>query len=110
MCLTGGKHYSRDITSESYRNGTNIEVHKVLLEGFIKKFGEPTDVYNVAVTNAVRHEFNRNIVVWVDQKGNRLIISSLATKVDEGMLTLESSEKIKADGAEEKMADQLRKF
>lgn len=110
LCLTGGKYYSRDKTSDSYRNASNIEVHKVLLEGFTKKFGKPTAIDNDSVSNALGQEFNRNVVVWIDEKGNKLMISSLATKVDEGMLVLESAAKVKADKADKKKADQMRNF
>ncbi len=110
ICLFGEDYYTQDTTSDSYRVVSNTEVFKVLFNGFKKKYGKPTAIDNDTVTNALGNEFERIVVVWIDKKGNKLTISNLATKVNEGMLMLESSEKIKAEKIKEKKADKQRNF
>jgi len=110
LCLFGEDYYTQDTTSDSYRVASNIEVFKVLFNGFKKKYGKPTAVDNDTVTNALGNEFDRIVVVWIDKNGNKLTISNLATKVNEGMLILESSEKLKVDKTEEKKAEKQRNF
>jgi len=110
LCVTGEKSASRDKTTDSYRLASNTEVHVALLKGFTKKFGAPSKIENSSVRNRLGTEFSRNSAAWVDKKGNKLTIISMASKIDEGMLLLESAQQIRKDEAQSGKAEQQRKF
>jgi hypothetical protein len=110
LCVTGEDSASRDRTTDSYRLASNSEIHKVLVSGFTKKYGAPSKIDNSTVSNRFGTEFNRNVVVWVDNKGNKLTLMSMATKIDEGMILLESANQLKKDKAESNRAESKRDF
>ncbi len=111
VCLTGKDMYSIDTTAkESFRIASNVEVYKVLLAGFTKKFGVPAKIDTSSARNKLGTEFERQTAIWLDKAGNRLLLTSMATKIDEGALIMESAQNIKKDRAEETAADQQRKF
>lgn len=110
LCVTGEESASRDRTTDSYRLASNSEIHETLAKGFTKKFGAPSKIDNDTVTNGFGTQFNRNVVVWVDKKGNKLTLMSMASKVNEGMLLLESAKQIKKDKAESRQAEGKRDF
>lgn len=111
VCLTGKDMYSIDTTAkESFRIASNVEVYKVLLAGFAKKFGAPAKIDTSSVRNKLGTEFERQTAIWLDKKGNRLLLTSMGRKIDEGALIMESAQNIKKNRAEETAADQQRKF
>ena len=81
-----------------------------MVSGFTKKFGAPSKVDNSTVSNRFGTEFNRNVVVWIDKNGNKLTLMSMATKIDEGMILLESANQLKKDKAESKQVESKRDF
>jgi hypothetical protein len=107
LCVTGD---SRDITANSYRSASNTEVHVALLKGFTKKFGTPSTIDNSTVSNRFGTEFNSNKAVWIDQKGNKLTLLSMVSKIDQGGVLLESAQQLRKDEAESRKADQQRNF
>lgn len=107
LCITGE---SRDRTADSPRVASNTEVHAALLKGFTKKFGTPSKIENSPVRNRLGAEFIRNSATWVDKKGNKLTIISMVSKIDEGMLLLESAQQIRKDEEQNEKAEQHRKF
>ena len=110
LCLTGEKALSRDKTTDSNRFASNTEVHVTLLKGFTKKFGAPSKIENSSVRNRLGTEFSRSLAVWVDKKGNKLTIMSMASKIDEGMLILESAQQVRKNEAQSGKAEQQRRF
>jgi len=110
LCVTGEDSASRDRATDSYRLASNAEIHKVLVKGFSKKYGAPSKIDNSTVTNGFGTEFNRSVVVWIDKKGNKLTLASMVTKVDEGMIFLESAKQLKKDKAESSRAESKRDF
>lgn len=110
LCPTGEDYYSTDETKESYTVVSNIEVHGVLLKGFTKKFGLPTDVTNQTIQNRFGTKFNQSAVTWIDKKGNSLMLLNIANKTTEGLLMMESAQKIKLDKEKKKAANQQRSF
>lgn len=91
------------------QKSSNEIIYNTLKQGFTKKFGVPK-VTNDKVRNGYGTEFNLQSVVWIDQKGNRLTVYNRLSKVDEGVLLLESASQIKADKEARKLEDASRKF
>jgi len=110
LCVTGEDSHSRDKTANSYRIASNNEVHVALVKGFTKKFGSPSKFENSSVSNRMGAEFQRNIAVWIDKKGNKLTLINMANKIDEGMVLLESAQQLRKDQAESRNADAQRNF
>ena len=109
-CFTGEEYYSKDTTKKSYTIASNLEVHSVLTKGFTKKFGKPSDIKNMPIHNSLGTEYNRNIVIWKDKKGNELKLFSLFSKTNDGLLLLESHQKVKLDAEKSKEEDKQRNF
>jgi hypothetical protein len=110
LCVTGEKSGSRDRTTESARFASNTEVHTDLVKGFTRKFGAPTEIDDSTVKSMFGTEFNSNSVTWIDKKGNRLFLSSILGKVDQGVLMLQSAQQVMKDKAEEQAADKKRAY
>lgn len=116
-CFTGKDVGSRDVTdksisfAESLRYGpSNITIHAALLKGFTKKFGKPSKIKNTTETNGVGTKFTVNTATWIDKSGNRLTLMSMLNDINTGFVSLESNQNIKKEIAEERAADQKRKF
>lgn len=109
-CFTGEDYYSRDTTKESYTIASNVQVHSVLSKGFTKKFGKPFDVKNMPMRNRLGTDYNRNIVMWKDKKGNELTLFSIFNKANDGVLLLKSHQKIKLDTEKRKAEEKQRNF
>ena len=91
------------------REASNIEVHRTLLEGYQNKFGAPK-IESEDVQTRVGLHHKREIATWVDKLGNRLILMSIANNINQGILLLQSAEKISADEAKEKNQKKSREF
>lgn len=102
-CFTGG-------TRTKYTEASNIEVHRILKEGFTQKFGKPSSVSLVPARTGIGVEYTIEMVSWDDQKGNKLTLIPMVGKVDEGALLMESAEFIKQRKAEEAAENANRKF
>lgn len=93
----------------SINTSSNEIIYGTLKQGFTKKFGVPK-VANDKVRNGYGTEFNLQSIVWNDQKGNRLTVYNRLSKVDEGVLLLESASQLKAEKEVSKLIDASRKF
>ncbi len=103
-CITGkgSKKY------EQYTEASNAEVHSTLTAGFTKKFGKPDSVIREPVRTRIGVEYEQQIVIWKDRRGNKLQLVSMAGTVTEGMITFESAEYLKQE-AEKNAADEAKK-
>lgn len=110
VCLTGEEYHSKDVTSGSERNLSNVKVHKLLSKGFRKKFGQPTIVKDSEVQNGLGMSFKDQVVMWEDKQGNRLRLMLRMDKIDEGLMIIESAERLSKEALEEKQEEQNRKF
>ena len=110
FCVTGEKYGSVDATKETYRPVSNIEVHETLAKGFKKKFGKPYHSEDFVRSTGLGVRVNSNLTEWKDKKGNKLTLLSMSDKIDEGLLLLQSAEKIKQDEADTKKEEEDRKF
>ena len=63
LCITGETSGSVNKITDPNRLASNAEIHKVLVNGFTKKFGAPLKVGNLILKNSFGTEFNNNIVV-----------------------------------------------
>lgn len=110
LCVTGKDNYSKDTTEAEERFASNTEVHSALLKGFTKKFGPPSKTENTSVKNRFGAEFDSSSAIWIDKKGNMLTISKIASKVDEGLLLLESAQQLREDQTNKAKTDNQRRF
>ena len=110
LCVTGEDSHSKDKTTNSYRLASNTEVHAALLKGFTEKLGTPSKNDNLSASNRFGAVFNRNVVVWIDKKGNKLTLMSIASKIDDGIVLLESAQQLRKGESENRKADQQRNF
>lgn len=108
-CMTGEKYMSMD-TTNSNKIASNTEIHNALVEGFSKKFGRPSTVDNSTVSNKLGTKFNRNATTWTDKKGNKLILNSMDSNIDDGSVILLSAERIRQLIDDNKKTEKLRKF
>jgi hypothetical protein len=91
------------------REVSNIEVHQTLLEGYRNKFGNPKIEIENVQTRIGSHQ-KREIATWMDKLGNRLILMSMTNNLNQGILLLQSAEKISADEVREKNQNKSRAF
>ena len=110
LCVTGEGAGSQDIATGSNEKTSNTEIHASLVKGFTKKFGAPTEAGNLPLSNGFGAGFSSNIVMWKDKKGNKLTLISVATKIGEGGLVLESAQLLRKKQQEKSAAEQQRKF
>jgi hypothetical protein len=109
-CLTGEEFLSRDrVSGDKNRLVDNAEVHKVLREGFQKKFGSPKVLTN-QVRNGFGAKFQQEILSWTDAAGNRLTLFSFVSDLNTGTLLLESFNAVEDREREEREADAQREF
>lgn len=95
---------------EQYTVAANTKVHSTLTAGFTKKFGEPDSAKNVPVRTKMGVEYTQQFVTWKDKRGNKLQLVSMADTVNEGLITLESSEHLKQEAEKKAEAEARRKF
>lgn len=102
-CLTGtGKD------DNQHTKATNTEVHSTLTAGFTKKFGEPDSVNTKPVRTRNGVEYEQQLVTWLDNRGNKLVLLSILGLVTQGFITLESSEYLEQE-AEKNAENAARK-
>lgn len=89
-CFTGGG-------SPRYTEASNIQVHLVLKEGFTKKLGKPSSVAQMPIRTRLGVEYTREVVFWVDQKGNAVKLYSMTDRVDKGTLLMQSAALLEKD-------------
>jgi len=109
-CITGKDAFSKDIALNTGQILSNVEVHQLLFKGFINKFGEPTIVKDSEVQNGLGMSFQDQIVMWEDKKGNRLRLILRFDKLDQGLLIMESAQKLEQEAAQEKVEQNNRQF
>lgn len=109
-CPTGEDNLSFDTTQGKSVPADNITIHRVLVDGFTKKFGHPDSVENSPVQTRLGTELSRSTVQWKDKRGNELILISIGTKIGSGGILLRSAEKVKKDKEAETSAQERRKF
>lgn len=85
-CFTGQGARRHEI----YTEASNTQVHADLVAGFAKKFGKPDSVLNEAVRTRLGVQYTKNLIIWIDKKGNRLRLASISGTVGEGLLYFES--------------------
>lgn len=100
MCATGMK----------FSNASNMEIHRALRLGFAKKFGPADEIKNSPVRNSIGIVDQSIVVVWRDKQGNRLTLSSMNGKFDEGLLQLSSSTYLQMLDETARQAGKARKF
>jgi len=88
---------------------SNQAIYATLKKGFTQKFGVPKTIDSVT-SNLMGTKFQKQTLLWKDQKGNELSIMNRFTTVDEGLLLLRSVKQIKADKESSKAKEQSRKF
>jgi hypothetical protein len=88
---------------------SNQAIYATLKKGFTQKFGVPKTTDSVT-SNLMGTKFQKQTLLWKDQKGNELSIMNRFAKVDEGLLLLRSVKQIKADKESSKTEEQSRKF
>lgn len=88
---------------------SNEAIYSTLKKGFTQKFGVPKTT-NSVTSNLMGTKFQKQEVVWKDQKGNELSITNRFTKINEGLLLLNSAKQIKADKEKAKIEEKSRKF
>jgi len=91
-------------------SASNFEVHDVLVKGFTEKYGEPTNVEGAVIQTRGGGYFTRNTASWTDKKGNKLFVVSSDTRIDKGLLVLQSYTKISADEKEKERVNKARNF
>ena len=109
-CMTGKEVFSKDVTSSNGTILSNVEVHKLLSKGFQKKFGEPTIVKDSEVQNGLGMNFQDQVVMWEDKKGNRLRLILRFEQLDQGLLVMESAQRLEQEAAQEKLEQKSRQF
>lgn len=57
------------------------------------KYGKPDKIKSI-VENGMGTKFEKNTFVWMDEKGNRIIVDSMHQKIDEGRILIESAVQI----------------
>lgn len=110
VCLTGEKYLSVDRTNNLEKSASNTEVHTVLSKGFQQKFGNPSKIKNIPLSNRYGMKTNCNIITWIDDKGNELILMSITDNIDQGALVFQSAKAIESKEQEKIDADHKRKF
>jgi hypothetical protein len=85
-------------------------VYSDLLSGFSKKFGKPDSISKAPVRTRLGVEHVINIATWVDERGNKLQLFSMADVVTAGMITFESAEYLRRKAAESAAAESKKKF
>jgi len=104
-CFTGK---GTEEYTQQYTEASNTEVHSTLTAGFTKKFGKPDTVDTEPVRTRMGVEYERQMVIWKDKRGNKLKLRSMVDTVNMGIITFESSEYLKQE-AEKNAADEARK-
>ena len=107
-CSTGEE--SSTDTTESNRAASNTEIHLALLKGFSKKFGPPSRMDNSSVSNQLGTKFDSNSAVWIDKKGNKLILNSIDTKINAGSVLLKSAQQVRKDETKSRKTEEQRNF
>lgn len=93
-----------------YTEASNTEVHSTLTAGFTKKFGKPDSVITKPVRTRMGVEYEQQFVTWKDKRGNKLELVSMADTVNEGLITLESSEHLKQEAEKNAEVEARKKF
>lgn len=93
-----------------YTEASNTEVHSTLTTGFTKKFGKPDSVITEPVRTRMGVEYEQQFVTWNDKRGNKLTLVSIDDTVNEGLITLESSEHLKQEAEKNAEAEARKKF
>lgn len=93
-------------------DSVEIKERKILILGLAEilqeKYGLPKKSIN-SVENKMGTKFDQEILVWVDDQGNRITVESIYDKIDQGRITIESAARIAARGVTEKAAIEVRK-
>lgn len=100
FCKTGGK----------LNKDTNTQIHETLKTGFNTKFGSPDKDTNESVRTRIGVEYQSNEVLWVDSKGNALILKSMSGKIDEGEIVMYSDKRMQLIKNEAEQKELSRKF
>ena len=109
-CFTGEKSGSFDATVTPNERASNTKIHATLLRGFSKKFGPPLMSNTSIVSNNFGVKFENHSATWIDKNGNALQINSIASKIDQGAISLLSAEEFRKFEAEKNKSEQKRKF
>lgn len=96
--------------SAEFSNASNTEIFSTLLEGWTKKFGKPLHVRTETVRNRLGVEFKSMDVLWKDQRGNSLILSNMASQIDQGTVIFVSASESEKLDRERKKKETARKF
>ena len=98
------------MTGEKFTNASNINIHKDLAAGFTKKFGKPSfnESGNQRTVFGVNYE--KNIISWMDKKGNKLTLYSMLDNVNVGLINLESMEYLKELTKQAGLKEKQKKF
>lgn len=79
-----------------------------LVDVLQEKYGKPKKTIN-SVENKMGTKFDQEIFVWLDAKGNRITVESIYDKVNQGRVVIESSARVSARGAAEKLLKEVGK-
>jgi hypothetical protein len=104
-CLTG-KISDRQV----YTDASNITIYNDLVKGFSMKFGKPDHLKSNPVRTKLGVEHIQDIALWIDAKGNRLLISSMEDTTDIGFITFSSAERLKNVTDEYSAKEAKKKF
>ena len=89
---------------------SNISIFQDLVIGFTKKFGPVNSSLIVPVRDGRGLEYKKNIVTWIDKRGNKLTMWSMLATSKEGFISLKSKNKISKDMAEHAESESKKKF
>ena len=108
LCPLGEKAGS--IVLPAFIFASNTEIHRVLVDGYIKKFGNPNSSHDEPVQTRTGVKYLRSIVIWIDSRGNQLMLISRTSNVNEGGIVLKSSAKLAIEKIEARALEQKKKF
>lgn len=85
-------HFNLSSTGELLNVWSNLKGYEVqpLTIVLTEKYGKPK-IQDEEVRNGLGNIFNKQVITWVDRKGNAIIVNSIYNKVDEGRFEIQSA-------------------
>jgi hypothetical protein len=103
-CFTGKQ------TGTNFTDASNDVVHSDMKRGFTEKFGKPDSVKRNPVRTGMGVEYEQEMVIWKDKRGNEFQLISMLSTVSDGTFFLNSSEYLKQEAEKNAAAEAKKKF